>query len=319
MKKLKFLVSLRTEESGYQRLNAAAAEQMAGRLGVEVQVLYAGNDAITQSEQLLKAIHSQSQHSRPDGVLCSPVGTPLMQAARSAAAAGIGWALLNRSVDYLGELRRNYRVPVFSVLVDHEEVGRIQAKQMGALVPEGGMALCVLGPAGHPLAEQRLTSMLAAKPANIQIKTLVGDWTRQGACKAVARWLRLRTRHDAPMKLVAAQNDEMAIGAREAFRDDANGDLAPGISLPFLGSNCCPGAGLEWVQRGWLAASIVNPPSAGVALEMMVRAMQTNTLPPERKVLAPSSYPQIEKLGGRPAPGSPMDGLKTQESLLHKS
>jgi len=318
MKKLKFLVSLRTEESGYQRLNAAAAEEMAGRLGVEVQVLYAGNDAITQSEQLLNAIHSQSQYSRPAGILCSPVGTPLMQAARSAAAAGIGWAILNRSVDYLGELRRSYQVPIFSVLVDHEEVGRIQARQMGALLPEGGMALCVLGPAGHPLAEQRLNSMLAAKPANIQLKTLTGDWTQQGACKAVTRWLRLRTPHDEPVKLVAAQNDEMAIGARQAFRDE-DSNLASWTRLPILGSNCCPGSGPEWIQRGWLAASIVNPPSAGVALEMMVRAMQANTPPPERKVLAPTSYPQIEKLGGRPAAKSLMDSLKAQELLLRTS
>jgi len=313
MKKLKFLVSLRTEESSNQRLNAAAAEEMAGRLGVEVQVLYAGNDAIMQSEQLLKAIHSQSPHSRPDGILCSPVGTPLMQAARSAAAAGIGWAILNRNVDYLGELRRSYHVPIFSVLVDHQEVGRIQASQMAALLPAGGMALCVMGPAGHPITEQRLSSMLSAKPSNIQVKILAGDWTQQGACKAVTRWLRVRTRYDAPVKLVAAQNDEMAIGARHAFRDEANGDLAPWISVPFLGSNCCPGTGPEWIQRGWLAASIINPPTAGVALEMMVQAMQTNAPPPERKILDPASYPQIEKLGARPVANSRIDTLKAQE------
>src|SRR5581483_7833043 len=93
----------------------------------------------------------------------------------------------------------------------------------------------------------------------------------------------------------------------------ANGDLAPWISVPFLGSNCCPGTGPEWIQRGWLAASIINPPTAGVALEMMVQAMQTNAPPPERKILDPASYPQIEKLGARPVANSRIDTLKAQE------
>ena len=66
MKKLRFLISLRSKESGYQRMNAAAAQEAAIRLGIEVQVLFAGNDAIAQSEQLLKAIQSPAQDSRPE-------------------------------------------------------------------------------------------------------------------------------------------------------------------------------------------------------------------------------------------------------------
>ena len=58
MKKLKFLVSLRRRESSYQRQNAAAVEEAAKRLGVEVETVYAGNDALNQSEQLLKVIQS---------------------------------------------------------------------------------------------------------------------------------------------------------------------------------------------------------------------------------------------------------------------
>ena len=60
----------------------------------------------------------------PDGIILEPVGGPaLPQVARAAAAAGIGWVLLNRDVDYLHELRKAYAVPIFGITCDHEEIG----------------------------------------------------------------------------------------------------------------------------------------------------------------------------------------------------
>ncbi|HTD23595.1 MAG TPA: substrate-binding domain-containing protein [Terriglobales bacterium] len=304
MKKLKFLVSLRKRESSYQRQNAAAVQEAANRLGVEVEVVFAVNDAIDQGDKLLKVIHS-SHDLRPDGILCAPVGTTMLQVARSAAAAGMGWAILSREAAYIEDFRRSYKTPMFSVRIDHKEVGRIQARQMGAFLPQGGLALCLLGPSGHPNTEERLSSMLSVKPANIQVKTLTTDWTQEGASKAVTRWLRLGTRHDAPVNLVAAQNDEMAIGARQALRQDVpKRELESWMNLPYLGSLCCPDTGPEWIRQGLLTASIINPSTADVALEMMVRAIQTHTQPPERTVLSPASYPEIEKLAARPAPRS---------------
>jgi len=49
-------------------------------------------------------------------------------------ARGIGWALLNREDDYLTELR-NTDKPAFCVTVYQEDVGRIQGRQFGALLP----------------------------------------------------------------------------------------------------------------------------------------------------------------------------------------
>lgn len=318
MKKLKFLVALRKRESSYQRQNAASSERAAGRLGVELEIVFAKSDAIEQTEQLLKVIQS-SPNSRPDGILCAPVGTTMMQVARSAAAAGIGWATLSREVQYLEEFRRSYQAPMFSVRIDHKEVGRIQAKQMAALLPQGGLALCLLGPSGHPNTEERLSSMLAAKPANIQLKTLTADWTQQGAQKAVTRWLRLRTQHDTPVNLVAAQNDEMAIGARQALGQEVpTSEVEWWMGLPYLGSVCCPDTGPEWIRQGLLTASIVNPSTADAALEMMVRAIKTKTQPPERTLLAPTSYPEIERLTERPAPTSWVARLEAQAVALRK-
>ena len=54
MKKLRILVSLTTNDNDYQIEQAQSAEQMARKLGVELQIVYADNDAITQSTQILK-------------------------------------------------------------------------------------------------------------------------------------------------------------------------------------------------------------------------------------------------------------------------
>ncbi len=296
MKKLKFLVSLRDEDNPYQKQNETAARDAAHRLGVDAEILYANNDAITQSEQLLNVIQSPKD-LRPDGIVCAPVGTTLMRVAQYAAAAGIGWGLLNREGDYIEELRKAYESPMFSVSPDQAEIGRIQGRQIGALLREGGMVLYLIGPSGNHISEQRLTWMQTAKPANVQVRTLTGDWTELGGFKAVTRWLQLRTSHEAPVSLIAGQNDDMAMGARRAFEEQTTGVLRQRwLNLPYIGCDCCPGAGKEWIRRGLLTASIINPPTAGLALELMVKAVQAKSQAPERTAVDPESFPAVEKL-----------------------
>jgi hypothetical protein len=66
--------------------------------------------------------------------------------------------------------------------------------------------------------------------------------------------------------------------------------------LPYIGCDCCPGAGLEWVRTGLLTASIINPPTGGLALDMMVQAIKTQLPPPECTTVDPVSYPVMENL-----------------------
>ena len=173
------------------------------------------------------------------------------------------------------------------------------AGQIGALRPEGGLVLHLIGPSVSSIAQLRSTGMQATKPANIQIRTLAGDWSEQSGYKAVTRWLQLKTSGDTPVTLVAAQNDDMAMGARRAFEDQTSGaQRERWTNLPYIGCDCCPGAGREWVRKGLLTASITNPSTAGLALEIMVQAIRTNTQPAERTMVEPASHPSVETLAG---------------------
>jgi ribose transport system substrate-binding protein len=295
MKKLKILVSLLTNQNHYQRRQESAALEMGQRIGVDVQVIYANNDAITQGEQLLNAIQAPPP-SRPDGLVCYPVGTTLHQVARRAASAGLGWAVLNRECDYIGELRGLSPAPFFTITTNNEEIGRIQGRQIAKLSPSG-LVLHLIGPSVSSIVHLRTSGMQSTKPARTQIRTLVGDWSEQSGYNVVSRWLQLKTSGETPVTLVAAQNDDMAVGARRAFEEKMAGSQRERWTrLPYIGCDCCPGAGESWVRKGLLTASIVNPPTAGTAVEMMARAIQTNSQPSERTVVEPTSYPALETL-----------------------
>jgi ribose transport system substrate-binding protein len=307
MKKLSFVVSLITQDNDYQIEQAASAEETAHRLGLDVQVAFADNDSIQQSQQVLKFI--QSSAALPDGIIIESVsGTALPQVARAAAMAGIGWVVLNREAEYVHELRRLYQVPLFSVTSDNEEVGHIQGRQLEALLPQGGNILYIEGPSDSAAARLRSKGMMKTKPPGAQLKTMKGHWTEASAYKAVTAWLRLSTSQQTHIDVIAAQNDAMAMGARKAILELPNSEARERwLKLPYLGCDGVSQTGQTWVHDHLLAATVVIPPIAGQALEMLAASISTGTLPPELTQVAPRSFPALDALGKlrAVAPGLP--------------
>jgi ribose transport system substrate-binding protein len=298
MTKLSILVSLITNENDYQKEQAAAAEDAARRLDANIQIVYAGNDAVNQSQQLLKVIQGSSQ--RPDAILVEPVGTGMPQVAGAAAAAGIGWGILNRDVDYVAKLRLAGRAPIFAVTTDQEEVGRIQGRQFAVLLKEGGGVLYVEGPATD-VARLRASGMYSTKPENVSPKVLKGDWTEASGHRAVKSWLSLSTSQQLHIRVIGCQNDAMAIGARRACEEVPESQARKKwLSLPFTGCDGAPKTGQEWVCRGLLAATVVVPPTMGLAFEIMAKAIRSGVQPLQRTLSTPSSYPALEELTGGP-------------------
>lgn len=296
MKRLSFILSLLTDKNAYQRDQAGVANEAARRLGIDLRVLFADGDAVTQSEQLLKAIQS-SEDTRPQGIICQPVGTPLEKVAREAAARGIGWALVNREAEYIAELRRLHSVPSFVIVLDQKEIGRIQGHQFAALLPSGGTMLYIVGPSMNPVFKLRQAGMHATKPENIQVITLRGALTEESGYQAVASWLRLPTSRTKRLDLIASQNDDMTMGARRAFEETLSSDeRARWTNLPYTGCDACKGAGADWIRAGTLTASVFLPPTAGLAVESLARSMESKTQPVLRRQISPESRPSLEEL-----------------------
>jgi ABC-type sugar transport system substrate-binding protein len=295
--RLKVVLSLITRDNDYQLEQAKAADAVAQQQNVELEILYADSNSVTQSSQLLDVVHKYK--SGLSAILVEPAGgTEFPQVGRAAVSAGIAWVVLNRDASSLADLRRNFQAPAFAVSSDHNQVGRIQAQQLAAILPQTATVLCIQGPANALAARQRLVGLEGALPSSMTLKILKSsNWTEEGGFHAASSWLRLTTSQQQPICAVAAQNDFIAIGARKAF-EEAKLLLPGGIwsQLPFLGVDGLPRTGQAFVNRGSLMATVVVPPVAGPALEAVVRAITTKTTPPDLHLISSHSYPAIESL-----------------------
>jgi ribose transport system substrate-binding protein len=306
MNKLRVLVSLITEDNDYQLEQAASAQAAAVKLGASVQVIYSGNDAVQQTQQILSFIQDPSK--RPDAILAEPVGTGMAQIARAAVGAGIAWGIINSDVDYISQLRQHALVPVFSVLSDHGAIGKIQGQQMSAFLGEQGCVLYIEGPAVRDVAKVRTKGMLQSKPSRIDVKTLKGDWTQNSGYHAVRSWLSLSTSRQLNVNMIACQNDDMAIGARRAFEELVDlRERDAWLRLPITGCDGVPRSGQQWVRQGRLAATVISPPLVGDALHLLASGFDAGSQPPDRTLVVPASFPslkELEKVRGQAAPAS---------------
>lgn len=294
MKKLSIVISL-PGENNYLREQEAAAQAMAQRLNLDLQVLNAKSDPITQSQQVLEVVQSQS--NRPDAVMVEPVNNQgLPRVAEAAVAAGIGWVISNARVDYLQPLRKIAKAPVFAVTQDHTEIGRMQGRQFGAILPRGGAVLYLRGPATNFLASQRSDGLESVLGSDLQLKSLKIQWTAESAYNSVTSWLRLSTVHAADTHLIAAQNTDFIQAAKQAFEENSSSaDRARWLSLPYCGVGVLSQT-KPLLDSGTLAAAIITSLTMDTALDMLVRHLKTRSQPPEQTFVKAWSQPSLDDL-----------------------
>jgi ABC-type sugar transport system substrate-binding protein len=295
MKNLNVVVSL-PGENKYLVEQTLAVQGAARRLGVNLRVINAHSEPVAQSQQLLEVIQAAS-NSRPDAVIVEPAAqTGLPRVAEAAVAAGVAWVISNARVDYMEQLRRHAKAPIFCVSQDHSEIGRMQGKQFGALLPAGGTVLYLRGPASNYLAGQRAEGIESSAPHNVRTKTLKIQWTEENCFKSVASWLNLSTGHASEISLISSQNTDFVVGARRAFEACPNGsERQRWLSVPYT----CAGTASQTqplFDKGILTAAVVTSLTMDTALEMLVQAMKAGSQPPELTFVQASSYPSLEDL-----------------------
>ena len=274
---MKVILSLPDEENVYQKMQAAEARTTARRLRMDLELLDCRGNAIEQVQSLAKAVHAEPAAK---AVLVEPLSTHMFGSIASliegSAPKGLGWFILNADDLSIDALRASHpKVALTSVCSDQVEIGRMQGRQIERLLAPGAHVLCVNGRQGSAVVDGRARGLKEILGGAYRLTTLDAHWTEESACLAVARWLQLKLWERTPVDVVAAQDDVMAKGARDALR-------------------ALPGDPMARVKV--LDATVIQRSNAGPALESVAHWSSRGQLPPARVLLPIESYPDLGRL-----------------------
>jgi ABC-type sugar transport system substrate-binding protein len=214
--------------------------------------------------------------------------------AREAAEAGIAWVVLNRRASFLERLPSEYpELPIFAVSPDDIEIGKIQGRQLRAVLPRGGRALLVRGGTATSTTTERDAGLRSAlRGAGIELDVLYGSWTQQAARNALDVYLRTPGRGARRLDAVVCQSDEIAVGTLAALHAAAERQLRPELErIPVLGCDGLPSVGRSLVTNGSLRATVLVPSTTGPAIDTLARAFTCGITPPAELVLKCVPFP----------------------------
>lgn len=288
------LVSLLTEAQEYQRLQAAEARAAAVRGDLGVRFVFSDNDPARQVQQIEEAVRAPDG-SRPVAVVAETSGSAgFERVARTALEAGVGWVLVSDNSRYLDSLRREFpdRL-VAAACLDNEEVGRMLGRISQKLLPAGGALLTVEGPTATAATLQRRRGLEEEiRGTMLRIgKTLGADWTAAGAQKAAVTWLKLAGKTALKPDLIVSLNDEMAVGAMNAIR----AQRPDWGAIRAIGVDGLPEGGQRLVADGMLAATLIAPASTGPGMELVVKSVRGQPVPPLESIPV-RPYPSLSEL-----------------------
>jgi ABC-type sugar transport system substrate-binding protein len=289
---------LRATDNDYQDRQRESCHASSTRHRISVTEFNARNDYASQSRQIQDCLQSPAG-IRPRILLVNPVReTSLGLLARLAASMGIGWVTLNRSSDYLGELRREYpELPFFSINPDQRQIGRLQGEQWKSLLPEGGEVFYIQGPRSTSSASLRLAGAereLAA--TRISLHTCHANWSMEGGAEAARNWLSDLRGRELSRCIVSAQNDSMADGARGALAEGLAVGKKRFEDLRFTGCDGSPKYGQRLVTERRLAATVDVPPTAGRAVELIASVLDGARPPTSDVIIDVASFPELSVL-----------------------
>jgi len=233
--KIKFGITLYSLKNEFTVRIANAAEAKAKELGIEL-VVYDGNyDPSTQISQIETMISDGC-----DGIILNPQDAEACApCVDKAEAGGIPVVGVNTRVE--SDKLTSY--------VGSEDVkaGEMEMQKIAELLEGKGNIVIVEGPMGQSAQIERRKGIQNILDKYPDIKVLAektANWSRSEGMTVMENWLQAFDEIDA----VVAENDEMALGAREAIK-------AAGKDIPAIGVDGITDA-LNAVAEGNLVASI---------------------------------------------------------------
>jgi ribose transport system substrate-binding protein len=290
---------LRALDNQYQNLQKSEFYARAHLRGFSVVEYDANNDAGAQLQQLRECLRA-GDGARPRALLVNPVRESLLpDVAREAVRSGMPWVSLNRTPDYVTDLRREYpKVPVFCVDPDQRQVGYFQGRQFLTLLPTGGELLYVHGPLSASSARLRLAGARAEITGSpLRITVAGGNWSEESGFQATMSWLRSAIDRNWGACVVGAQNDTMGLGAHRALQEMATAKNRPEImKVRIAGCDGAPNYGQRFVAEKVLSATVVIPLTTGRAIDELASALDGGKAVVADVSLEVASFPQLDEL-----------------------
>lgn len=179
---------------------------------------------------------------------------------------------------------------------DNLAVGRLMGQLLMMMLPEGGKVLEIMGlPGSTPavLRHEGFMQSLGDKVDHYKIIQGVGNWFKEQGEAVVDSLLRIHP----DVKMILAQNDQMAIGAHNAIMR-----LCPDQDIRLTGVDGLTGAGngVEAILNGWMEASAVYATGGDMIIQTAVKILKGE--PFERNtelstyLIDPSTAPMINNI-----------------------
>lgn len=280
------------QEDAYQLLQEESAAAESRKAGIAAEIVFA------PSFDHLRVIRKRiGDKAAPpiDAVIVEPGTTTTAELILKDLKGRCGLVLLNAWLPEVAEYARAWGngLPFGTVSTDHTQLGRIQGQQANALVSEGGQVLCVTGPHRSSAAMERLEGLRSSlRPGVTVYDTAAAGWTEDDGAGAFNSWYAIYKTRAFRVDVIAAQSDELAVGARRAAEELGN----PAHREIFrkakvLGVDACPAYGRKLVDEGRLAASVVTPANTGEAIRGLKDFWDSGVPFPLKALTHPGPYP----------------------------
>ena len=280
------------EADAYQVLQQDAAREEARRAGVTAEIVLApGFDHLRVVRRRL----SDASAAPVDAVVIEPSNVSTMGLVIKELKGRTGLVFVNAWSEEVEAEARTWGagLPFGTVTLDHAAIGRIQAKQVHALLPQGGHVLCVTGPLRSSAAADRLAGFKEALSPGLTVyECEAGKWMDTDGILAFESWYALYRTRTFAVDVIAAHSDELAMGVRRAIAAVTNAAHREMLSkAPVLGVDACPAYGRKLVDSGQLRASVVTPATMTDAVRGLHAFWQAARPLPLKTLSQPSPYP----------------------------
>lgn len=220
-----------------------AMESTASAENVDLILVDAKGDTATELNQVEDLITRDAE-----AIIMQPIdGEQSATAAERVNDAGIPLFLL--STEFSPDAEAEY---VAYIGVDDTEAGEIQAEYVNEQLPQGGKIIYIVGTYGASWTDRRKEGFMKVKNDNIEIATELQANGDRGEAKRIMEDL-LQKYAPGEIAGVVAHNDEMAIGAASAIKEDGQqGDYKFVIGVDGTEP------GLEAIANGEMTATVLQ-------------------------------------------------------------